>query len=222
MRSFCRRTNWPENPLKSRFFDILDGHLVGRPVVELGRARALMRGDRLSALKRAAIEQIRRDAGGPKVWQFASPSPTALTRSLDHPEHIHPLIRHRPSPPARGIERHPAPGARGVDRAARVAAADPSTRARGGGRFLSSSPRDREPAHARGVRAGRGAVSGVVRGAGPGLTAVSPLHVAAYIRTHPWSAPHGHHFSRSKTPQVIERSCHTASCWVCSGSCARR
>ena len=35
-------------------------------VVELGRARALMRGDRLGALERAAIEQIRRDARGPE------------------------------------------------------------------------------------------------------------------------------------------------------------
>ena len=39
----------PSNP---DLLDVLDGHLVGRPVVELGRARALMRGDRLGALER--------------------------------------------------------------------------------------------------------------------------------------------------------------------------
>ena len=48
-----RRLSPPSNP---DFLDILDGHLVGCPVVELGRARAFMRGDRLGALKRAAIE----------------------------------------------------------------------------------------------------------------------------------------------------------------------
>ena len=45
--------------------NILDGYLVGRPVVELGRARALLRRDRLCAL-RAAVEQIRRDTRGPE------------------------------------------------------------------------------------------------------------------------------------------------------------
>ena len=82
----------------------------------------------------------------------------------------------------------PAPGARGVDRAARVAAADRRRGARGGGQVSGVLRRaDRQPAHAGGVRTGRGAVLGLVRG--PGLTAVSPLHVAAYIRTHPGSAP---------------------------------
>ena len=56
--------------------------------------------------------------------------------------------------------------------------------ARGGGEVSRVFRRaDREPADARGVRAGRGAVPGLA------LTAVSPLHVAAYIRTHPGSAP---------------------------------
>ena len=59
----------------------------------------------------------------------------------------------------------------------------------GGGCEVSGVLRgaDRERQDAGGVRAGRGAVSGVVRGLG--LAAVSPLHVAAYIRTHPGSAP---------------------------------
>ena len=50
---------------------------------------------------------------------------------------------------------------------------------------------DRERADAGGVRAGRGAVPGVVRGPRPrpGCDTVSPLHVAAYIRTHPGSVP---------------------------------
>ena len=54
------------SPTTPDLLDILDGHLVGRPVVELGRARALMRGDRLGALERTAIEQIRRDTRGPE------------------------------------------------------------------------------------------------------------------------------------------------------------
>ena len=48
------------------FLNILDGYLVGRPVVELGRARALLRRDRLCALERAAVEQIRRYTRGPE------------------------------------------------------------------------------------------------------------------------------------------------------------
>ena len=40
---------------------------VGRSVVELGCARALMRGDRLGALERATIEQIRLCANLPTL-----------------------------------------------------------------------------------------------------------------------------------------------------------
>ena len=48
---------------------------------------------------------------------------------------------------------------------------------------------DRECEDAGGVRAGRGTVSGVVRGARPRPRVRVPLHVAAYIRTHPGSVP---------------------------------
>ena len=49
---------------------------------------------------------------------------------------------------------------------------------------------DREREDAGGVRAGHGAVPGVVRGPRPRrLGAIAPLHVAAYIRTHPGSVP---------------------------------
>ena len=89
--------------------DILDGHLVGRPVVELGRARALMRGDRLGALERAAIEQIRRDAGGPEGVAIGLAEPDGLDAPLDHPEHIHPAQPAR-AHPAR--PRHRAPQGR--------------------------------------------------------------------------------------------------------------
>ena len=53
-------------PSTPDLLNILDGYLVGRPVVELGRARALLRRDRLYALERAAVEQIRRDTRGPE------------------------------------------------------------------------------------------------------------------------------------------------------------
>ena len=67
-----------------------------------------------------------------------------------------------------------APGARGVARAARGATADRRRGARGGGQVAGVRRRaDRQPAHARGL----------------GLQAVSPRPVAAYIRTHPGSAP---------------------------------
>ena len=85
--------------------NILDGHLVGRPVVELGRARALMRGDRLGALERATIEQIRRDARGPEGVAIGLAEPDGGDAPLDHPEHIHPAQPAR-AEPARGIERH--------------------------------------------------------------------------------------------------------------------
>ena len=75
--------------LNSDLLNILDGHLVGRPVVELGRARALMRGDPLSALERAVIEQIRRDAGGPEGVAIGFAEPDGLHAPLDHPEDIH-------------------------------------------------------------------------------------------------------------------------------------
>ena len=56
-----------------------------------------------------------------------------------------------------------------VDRAARVAAADRRRGARGGGQVSGVLRRaDRQPADAGGVWTGRGAVSGVVRGARPG------------------------------------------------------
>ena len=70
--------------------------------------------------------------------------------------------------------------------AARAAAADRRRGARGGGKVSGVLRRtDREPAHARGVRAGRGAVPGVCGARGLGLRAIAPLHVAPYIRTHP-------------------------------------
>ena len=70
---------------------------------------------------------------------------------------------------------------------ARVAAGDRRGGAGGGGG--SSCGADRERAYAGGVRAGGGAVSRVVRGAASlRLEAVSPLHVAAYIRAHLGSA----------------------------------
>ena len=53
-------------PSTPDLLNILDGYLVGRPVVERGRARALLRRDRLCALERAAVEQIRRDTRGPE------------------------------------------------------------------------------------------------------------------------------------------------------------
>ena len=93
----------PSNP---DLLDVLDGHLVGRPVVELGRARALMRGDRLGALERTAIQEIRRDARARKVWQLASPSPTVLARRLIILNTSTRLILRALSPPARGIECH--------------------------------------------------------------------------------------------------------------------
>ena len=52
------------------FLNILDGYLVGRPVVELGRARALLRRDRLSSvppLSRYAVIPVAR-----KVWPLAA------------------------------------------------------------------------------------------------------------------------------------------------------
>ena len=65
---------------------------------------------------------------------------------------------------------HRAHGARTAGQA-RAAAADRRRGARGGGQVSGVLRRaDREPAHARGVRAGRGAVPGVVRGAGPQKT----------------------------------------------------
>ena len=73
---------------------------------------------------------------------------------------------------------------------ARAAAADRRRGARGGGEVSGVLRRaDRQPAHAGGVRAGRGAVLAWCEARGLVLTAVSPLHVAAYIRTHPGSAP---------------------------------
>ena len=84
----------------------------------------------------------------------------------------------------------PAPGARGVCRAARVAAADRRRGARGGGAVPGVLRRaDRQPAHAGGVRTGGGAVFAWCEARGLALEAVSPLHVAAYIRTHSGSAP---------------------------------
>ena len=49
--------------------------------------------------------------------------------------------------------------------------------------------KDREREDAGGVRAGRRAILGWCEARGLGLRDVSPLHVAAYIRTHPGSAP---------------------------------
>ena len=54
----------------------------------------------------------------------------------------------------------------------------------GGARLLEFFRED-----AGGVRAGRRAIPRVVRGAGSGFRDVSPLHVAAYIRTRPGSVP---------------------------------
>ena len=52
---------------RADLLNILDGYLVGRPVVELGRARALLRRDRLCALRACRrFEQIRRDTRGPE------------------------------------------------------------------------------------------------------------------------------------------------------------
>ena len=53
-------------PSNRDLLDIFEGNVVGCPVVELGSAQALMRGERLGALERAAVEQIRRDACGPE------------------------------------------------------------------------------------------------------------------------------------------------------------
>ena len=64
-----RGLNFPTAGIEATLRDllnILDGYLVGRPVVELGRARALLRRGRLCALERAAVEQIRRDTRGPE------------------------------------------------------------------------------------------------------------------------------------------------------------
>ena len=71
------------------------------------------------------------------------------------------------------------------------AAAGDRRRGAGGGGAVSGVLRgaDREREDAGGVRAGGGAVSGVVRGPRPRPGCVSPLHVAAYIRTHPGSVP---------------------------------
>ena len=63
------RSEFPTAGIEATLRDllnILDGYLVGRPVVELGRARALLRRDRLCALERAAVEQRRRDTRGPE------------------------------------------------------------------------------------------------------------------------------------------------------------
>ena len=61
--------------------------------------------------------------------------------------------------------------------------------ARGGGQVSGVLRRaDREPAHARGVRAGR-AVPGVVRGAGPGAHGGRAAARGGLHPTHPGSAP---------------------------------
>ena len=59
---------WPEvgRSPKAPVSFVASVRLFGRPVVELGRARALMHRDRLCALERAAVEQIRRDTRGPE------------------------------------------------------------------------------------------------------------------------------------------------------------
>ena len=79
------------------------------PVVELGRAQALMRGDRLGTLERAAIEQIRRDARGPEGVAIGLAEPDGFDASLDHPEHIHPAHPARAHPAG---PRHRAPQGR--------------------------------------------------------------------------------------------------------------
>ena len=78
----------------------------------------------------------------------------------------------------------------------------------GGGGTVSGVLRraDREPAHARGVRAGRGAVPGVVRGAGPcaqgGLDAArvglhpDPPRVGAHRQAAPGGHPHARRLAR--------------------------
>ena len=68
-----------------------------------------MRGDRLGALEHAAIEQIRRDARGPKGVAISLAEPDGLDASLDHPEHIHPAHPARAEPDR---TRHRAPQGR--------------------------------------------------------------------------------------------------------------
>ena len=91
--------------------------------------------------------------------------------------------------------------------APRAAAADRRRGARGGGEVSGVFRRaDRQPAHARGVRAGRGAVPGVVRGAGPGAhggraAARGGLHpdpprVGAHRQAAPGGPPHARRLAR--------------------------
>ena len=91
--------------------------------------------------------------------------------------------------------------------APRAAAADRRRGARGGGEVSRVFRRaDRQPAHARGVRAGRGAVPGVVRGAGPGAhggraAARGGLHpdpprVGAHRQAAPGGPPHARRLAR--------------------------
>ena len=96
-------------PLNPDLLDILDGDRVRRPVVELGRARALMRGDRLGALECAAIEEIRRDTRGPEGVAIRLAEPDGRDAPLDHPEHIHPA---QPARTESARPRHRAPQGR--------------------------------------------------------------------------------------------------------------
>ena len=112
-----------------------------------------------------------------------------------------------PRPGAGRAAGRPALGALGVGRAARVAAADRRRGARGGGEVPRVLRRaDRQPADAGGVRAGRGAVFGLVRGPGLGArgglaAAGGGLHpdaprVGAHGQAAPGRHPHARRLAR--------------------------
>ena len=68
-----------------------------------------MRGERLGALERAAIEQIRRDPSGPGGVAIGLAEPDGFDAPLDHPEDIHPAhpARTESARPRRGSQSGP-------------------------------------------------------------------------------------------------------------------